>query len=420
MNASTILMPVAASERIEAMDVLRGFALLGILLMNTEGLSGPLFASLSGLDPALSGADRWADGLIYLFVQGKFYPLFSLLFGMGFAVMITRAQAAGRAFTGLYLRRTLGLLVIGVAHAALVWSGDILTTYALLAFALLLFRDTPQSRLPKWGTALYLLPLGLIGLVGLVGSLMQLEPSAAAALDEVTAEQARVMTEQIAAQRQAYGSGSYLDAVAQRLQDFTVVLGNILMMGWQILGLFLWGAWFVRSGAIARPREFPRLYAGLRWVALPVGLAMTLVSFRLLPVDTFDRMDLPWAVAKDLHLLGGVLMGLGYLAWVLRALDAAVLATGLRLLAPAGRMALSNYLLQSIVCTLVFSGYGLGYFEQLSRAWQVPFALVFFALQVVLSHWWLARFRHGPAEWAWRSFTYLRTPPLRIGARAAA
>ena len=98
MSDSIPLAPVAATERIEAMDVLRGFALLGILLMNIEGIVGPLLGAMTGVDPALTGADRWVDALIYVFVQGKFYPLFSLLFGMGFAVMMQRAVDAGRPF----------------------------------------------------------------------------------------------------------------------------------------------------------------------------------------------------------------------------------------------------------------------------------------------------------------------------------
>ena len=147
------------------MDVLRGFALLGILLMNMEAFVGPLTESLTGVNPRFSGADRWVDAAIYVLVQGKFFTLFSLLFGMGFAVMLERANAAGSTGTRLYARRLLALLGIGLAHAILVWSGDILLTYAVLGFVLLLFfRRTPVSRLPKWGVALYLLPLVLGGL----------------------------------------------------------------------------------------------------------------------------------------------------------------------------------------------------------------------------------------------------------------
>jgi uncharacterized protein len=414
MEQQTVLAPLPGDERIQAMDVLRGFALLGILLMNIEGFVGPLNSALTGLDPQWTGADRWADALIYIFVQGKFYPLFSLLFGMGFAVMMVRANSAGRPFFGVYFRRVLALLVIGVAHALLVWSGDILTTYALVAIPLLLFfRSTPQSRLPKWGIAFYLIPIVLVLLFGMLGSVMQLQPEMAAEFNKAMAAQADMMAATLEGQRQAFGSGTYAEAVAQRSRDLGMMLSFLWIMGFQLLGLFLLGAWFVRSGAIARPAEFPRLYTGLRWVGLPTGLAMTILSFYLVPTIDMARLDITSSVANSLFWLGGALMCLGYLAWIVRGLQSVSMAPRLTVLAPAGRMALTNYLSQSVICTLIFYGYGLGYFEQLPRAWQVPFVLVLFALQVAFSHWWLARFRFGPMEWLWRAATYLQLPPMR-------
>ena len=414
MQQQTRLAPLPGDERIQAMDVLRGFALLGILLMNIEGFVGPLNGALTGLDPQWTGADRWADGLIYILVQGKFYPLFSLLFGMGFAVMMVRATSAGRPFVGVYFRRVLVLLVIGLAHALLVWSGDILTMYALVAVPLLLFfRGTPPSHLPKWGISCYLLPILLVVLFGMLGSAMQMQPEMAGEFNKVLAEQADVMAAMLESQRQAYGSGTYAEAVAQRGRDLAMMLGSLWILGLQLLGLFLVGAWFVRSGAIARPAGFPRLYTGLRWVALPLGLAMTLLSFHLVPTVDMARMDLASGVANSLFWLGGALMCLGYLAWIVRGMGSARAAPTLGVLAPAGRMALTNYLSQSVVCTLVFYGYGLGHFEQLPRLWQIPFVLALFSLQVAFSHWWLSRFRFGPMEWLWRAATYLQLPAMR-------
>jgi uncharacterized protein len=410
----TLLAPVAPGERIEALDVLRGFALVGILLMNIEGMVGPLNGALTGIDPALSGADRWADALVYVFVQGKFYPLFSLLFGMGFAVMMQRAADAGRPFVRVYLRRVLALLVIGLAHALLVWSGDILTTYALMALLLLLFfRKTPQSRLPKWGIALIALPIVLMLLSGALVSLASMDPKAAAEMAAMSAAQTARLDAMLEAQRQAQGVGTYAQAVAQRLEDLKMMLSYLLFWGWQLLGLFLLGGWFVRSGAIARPGEHARLHWRLRWVALPVGLALVALSVRMSPTVSMGVMGFTQSAAMALFMAGGTLMCLGYMAWIVRGLQSPAMAPRLGRLAPAGRMALTNYLAQSLVCTFIFSGYGLGYFEQLPRAWQLPFVLGFFTLQVLASHWWLARFRFGPMEWLWRAATYLQWPPMR-------
>lgn len=413
MSESTELNPIAASERIEAMDVLRGFALLGILLMNIEAFVGPPIASLSGLDPTLTGADRIVDAAICILVQGKFYLLFSLLFGMGFGVMMQRAAARGHAFAALYLRRTLALLAVGLIHLLLIWSGDILTVYALIALPLLVvFRQVPTGHLPYWALGLYVSTLLMVAGFSAMGALAQLDPGVAAMMQDELQKQAAEMARLMAAERAAYGSGSYAQAVWQRMQDAAVMVPYILLMGGQILAMFVLGAWFVRSGAIVQPQTWPRLYAALRRIALPVGLGLMLISFWMVPTVEFDRLDLTSGTAAVLMLIASPLMSLGYLAWILRALDAG--ARWLRWLAPAGRMALTNYLAQSLVCTLVFYGYGLGYFEQLPRAWQVPFVFALFALQVSLSRWWLARYRYGPAEWAWRAVTYLRVPAMRI------
>ena len=407
--------PLPVAERIVAMDVIRGFALLGIFLMNIEGMAGPLNASLTGLDPSLAGADRAVDALIYVLVQGKFYVLFSLLFGMGFAVMAARAEAAGRPFVRVYLRRTFALLAIGLAHMLLVWSGDILTVYALLALLLLaVFRTVPARQLPWLGLGLYVAPLCLVLGLGALGSLAQLEPGAAREMQRALAQEAQAWQRTLDAQAAAYGHGTWLDATRQRAADMGQMFVHALtVFGWQVLGLFVLGSWFVRSGAIADPSAFPRLFARLRWVALPVGLLLVLAGFRLMPTMDPGRLDFGMGVATFAASTGALLMSLGYLAWIVRGLRHPRAAGALALLAPAGRMALTHYLLQSLIGTLVFYGYGLGAFGQLPRAWQPVFVLAVFALQVLVSRWWLRRFRYGPMEWIWRGLTYGRLPALR-------
>ncbi|HYG06432.1 MAG TPA: DUF418 domain-containing protein [Stenotrophomonas sp.] len=402
MNASS-LQPVAPAERIVLLDVVRGFALLGILLMNIEGFVGPLNAALTGVNPALTGIDRLADALVYFFVQGKFYTLFSLLFGMGFAVMSSRAEAARRPFVPVYLRRSAGLLVIGLAHALLLWSGDILVSYALLSLLLLAFAEAPTRWLPALGLIVYLLAPAWVLLFGAIGSLGQDDPNFQQQIAEVGAQWWHALE----AQRQAFGAGSYAQATAQRASDLLETLRGLLINGPAMLGMFLLGAWFARSGAIAEPQRHARLFALLRWVALPLGLLAMAASYRLAPWMDPARLDLTVSLAWALAAVANLLMCLGYLAWVARW------ALALRWLAPAGRMALSNYLLQSLVCTLLFYGYGLGLFERLPRAWQIPFALALFAAQVWASQAWLRAFRFGPMEWLWRAFTYLQWPPLR-------
>jgi uncharacterized protein len=413
MPAKPSLQPLAADERIEAMDVLRGWALLGILLMNIEAFAGPLVEAMSGLDPDLAGIDRIVDAAIYLLVQGKFYLLFSLLFGMGFAVMLSRAGAAGRAFGAVYLRRTLALMAIGVVHLVLIWSGDILTAYALLALPMLLFfRDASVERLVGWSIILQLASAMLTVLVAVLAQRALQDPAMAANMQQASRHDADALLAAIRAERLALGSGDYAAAVAYRWSEASGIWMFLIFTGGQILGMFLLGAAFVHSGAIAQPHRFAGLYAGLRRIALPLGAVATLASFALVPSMDLGRTDAVATVAQVLNMIGAPLMALGYLAWLLRGLESP-LRRALQWVAPAGRMALTNYLGQSVVCTLVFYHYGLGYFERLPRAWQVPFAIALFAVQVLLSRWWLAHFRFGPLEWLWRAATYLRWPPMR-------
>jgi uncharacterized protein len=378
-----MLGPIASTARIQAMDVLRGFALLGILLMNMEGFVGPLMASISGLNPTLTGADAWVDSLIFIFVQGKFYTLFSLLFGMGFAVMMQRTLASGRPFAGVYLRRTI---------------------------VLLFFRNTPQTRLPKWGIFFALLPGALMIVFGLLTDMAKMNPEAAEQIAKSGAAQQMMMDGSIASERTAYGSGSYMDAIAQRWETLKMMMGFLAFFGANILGMFLLGAWFVRSGAISRPNDFSSLYSKLRWLAFPAGLAMVVWAFWMQPTKAMAEMSLQSGFVEFLHFTGSLLMCLGYVAWVIKGLQNSSISPRLALLAPAGRMALSNYLTQSIVCTLIFYSYGLGYFEQLPRTWQLPFAVAFWSLQLLLSRWWLARYTMGPAEYVWRWLTYGKQP----------
>jgi uncharacterized protein len=405
--------PVAGEERALQLDVLRGFALFGILLMNIEGMVGPLNQASTGLDPSLTGADRLVDALIYLLIQGKFYTLFSLLFGAGFALILQRAEASGRGAGWLYLRRLLVLLGIGLLHTWFVWAGDILVAYALTGLVLLLlFRRTSARAAAIWGVVFYLVPSLLGFLFAALGWMATFDPTAAAdfqyAMDEARVE-FQVMNE---AQRWAYGEGNFAEANVQRSEDTALMLGYLPLFGPQVLGMFLIGASLMRCGALMEPARHLPLYRRLRRWGFALGAPAALLSFWLLPTMDWGRSDFVAVTATTLMAVAGLLLCLAYLATVVLALQQPVWRQRLAILAPAGQMALTNYLLQSLICIGIFYGHGVGFFEQLPRAWQPLFVVALFALQMVLSRWWLARFRFGPMEWAWRSLTYLRWQPL--------
>ncbi len=407
----TLMTPVQPGERIEEMDVLRGFALLGILLMNIEGFVGPLAASMSGQDPALTGADRIVDWLIYVLVQGKFMTLFSLLFGMGFAIMLERAQARGRNGTGLYARRLLVLLAFGIAHAVLLWSGDVLISYALVGFALLLlFRNAPARHLPVWAISVTVVLVGLVMALGLMMQFMAAMPESQAML----AAQSADMATTIEAERQAYGGGSYAQATLQRAKDTAWMLSALPVFGLLVLVMFLLGAWLMRAGIMRDIATHARVFRRLLLAGFAVGLPLALLSATFMPSMDPTHLDLRSAGWQSVMLVAGILMSLGYMAMIVLAMQQPAWRVRLSWLAPAGRMALTNYLMQSLICTTLFYGYGFGLFEQLPRAWQPLFVLALFAAQVAFSHAWLARFRYGPMEWLWRWLTYGVRPRMRM------
>lgn len=389
-------------ERLPGLDAVRGFALLGILLMNIEGFNGPLWLAGAGVEPTQTGWDRWLDTFIYVVVQGSFFPLFSLLFGIGFALMGQRLRARGQPFVAIHLRRMGCLALIGLLHGVLVWSGDILLSYALLGLLLPAFDGLPRRWLGWAGGVGIVCAALVVVMLGAMMSLVAADPGSGL-LQQVQAD----IQAQVRAQEQAYAYGSYAQAVQQRAGDVLAGLQNLIVLGGQLLGLFLIGAGLVGSGALANPAGHARLWAGLRWGAWPLGLALSLWAWKVSPYNPPWDMGFDQILAQALKLLAGSLIGLGWLAWGLRWQHL------LRPLAPMGRMALSNYLAQSLICTALFYGYGLGLFGQFSRSGEVALALAVFVVQLLVSHLWLRHFAQGPAEWLWRAVTYGRLPPLR-------
>lgn len=409
------LAPIEASERLVLLDVLRGFALLGIALMNIEYFTRPLQGVMLGFDSSLSGADRVAGWLIAAFVQGKFWTLFSLLFGMGFALMLQRADAlrADPGFAAIYGRRLATLLLIGAAHALLLWAGDILVSYALAGFLLLLlFRNTPVEQLWRVGLLLYLAPLVLFWLSVLGIAALQLDPQAGAeTLRELEAGERELRADYAAAAR-VYRDGSWLAVTGQRWKDSLMQYEWLPMMLPSILGIFLLGAWFMRSGAMRDVAAHRRLFVRLLAIGGPLGAALAVAAMPMLESGSMAMPTIRLAQGVTLMSIANVLLCLAYASSIVLLLQGPWPGLA-RWLAPVGRMALSNYLLQSLVFGTLFFGYGFGLWGQVPRAWQVVLVVATFAMQILISRLWLEHFRYGPVEWLWRAATYGRVPPLR-------
>jgi len=394
-------------RRLEHLDVLRGFALLGILLVNFEWFTRPLQAIVLGEAPNLSGLDFVAAQSVAVFAEGKFYPLFSMLFGAGFALMLDRASARGTPFWSLYLRRLLVLLVFGLGHMLLVWSGDILLVYSISAFVMiLLFRNTPARRLWKWAIFFWSLPMLLMWLGAATIEATRTNPDIQA---EVMADFEEDRAEAEAAVDRAaaiHSGGTYAENIGQRSRDLRFMFTVAPFWIPPFIGFFLLGRWMIVTGKLVRLEENELWLRRWRAVGLGAGLPIAAVAVWLMHGQDMMVPTMQSAAGLTLITLASVFVPLGYLSTVTLSW------TLLRFLAPAGRMALTNYLLQSLFWTWVFFGYGLGFWGEVSRAAQVPLALAFFTLQVLASHWWMSRYRFGPAEWVWRSLTYWQRQPM--------
>lgn len=395
-------------RRLEHLDVLRGFALLGILLVNFEFFTRPLQSVVLGGEADLAGLHLIAQEAVRVFAEGKFYPLFSMLFGAGFALMLERARDRQAPFWGVYLRRLFVLFLFGLGHMLLIWSGDILLVYSLSAFVMiLLFRNTPMRRLWKWALFFWLLPVLLMWMGALSIEASRVDPGThtevMAGFEADRAEAA----EAVARANEVHAEGSYAENVAQRARDLQFLMTVAPFWIPPFIGFFLLGRWLIVSGRLREPEMYQAWLRRWRTVGLTAGLPLAAGAAWFMHGLDMMTPTIPMAVGITLATVASVFVPLGYLSLVTLGWRS------LAFLAPAGRMALTNYLLQSLFWTWVFCGYGLGLWGQVPRAGQIALGLAFFAGQVVLSRWWLERFRFGPAEWLWRSLTYWQWQPMR-------
>lgn len=389
---------MTTQDRIDGVDALRGFALLGILLVNAMAFASA-FYGLELPDPSFgSGLDRGVHFAVALFFEMKFYLLFSFLFGYSFTLQMRSAEKAGDAFVPRLLRRQAGLWLIGLAHAVLLFHGDILTTYAVLGIALMMLRTRSDAslwrlaRLLVIGTALSWFALGVVAV---------LEPPP---LDRNAIIATAVATE-------AAFRGNWQSIIGQHLTELSsvwVILG--LLQAPSALAMFLVGLIAGRRQILSRPQENRALFRRLVRLGVLVGLPGAVVY----AYTGVEMSETPLAIiGLAIGLLTAPLLTGAYVGAMVLFLDSAAGRWLRDLLAPAGRTALSNYLLQSLICAFIFHGYGLGLVGRVPPLETVSIALVIYAAQLILSRWWIQHFAYGPLEWLLRFITIWRVPQWR-------
>jgi uncharacterized protein len=391
--------PIDDSQRIALLDVVRGFAILGLALVKAADFSPNFWMTWP------SAVDRHVAWFEENFLADKFFTLFAILFGIGFSIQLNRAAARQAAFPRYFVRRSFVLLAIGLIHGLLIWSGDILAGYAIVSFALLLFRNVSKRNL-LLGACIAWFSGHLIWIVR-INVLHLPRPSLP---DEAVAT--AVLAGGSALQILRYQAGQTLDYL------WRGITGPAWMTS--VLFLFLIGLYLECSGTVRRlagDRAFCRraliiaaLLAAIAWGADP--LVSSQWPAGELPILRRVALNGLWQFRTiGLSATYALLLSL----FMLRRKDAALLLG----LAAVGRTALSNYMLQSVVFVLIYYNYGLALYGHITPLPAMLLSAAVYSGELLLSVWWLRRYKFGPLEWVWRSLTYGHTQPFRRSLRVS-
>ena len=404
--------PVTLGDRIESFDVLRGVAILGILIMNIQGYA---MIQAAYLNPSAYGDLSGLNGLVWklshLVADMKFLTIFSMLFGAGIVLMNDRVLSQGGRPASRHYRRMSGLLVIGIIHAYLLWHGDILVAYSLCGFFVFLFRNRKPRTLLILGTLFLVVPTVLNSFSGWG---MQYWPDdAMQGMMEYWAPTAEAVSEELAAFR-----GSWPEQMEYRVPSalFFHTFVFLFWGGWRIVGVMLWGMALHKWGVFSAKRS-RNFYASLAAVGFVVGYS--LVTFGMIRNIAAD-----WAIEYSFfygplfNYWGSLLVGLAYVSLVMLVCKSGILLRVKGMFAAVGRTALSNYLLQTLICTTIFYSQGFGLLGQVERTGQILIVFGVWVVQVTASVIWVRHFRFGPVEWLWRSATYGRLQPIRLSGRS--
>lgn len=400
--------PIGTDERSALLDSLRGWALFGILIANMMAFIGFFFVEDAERSRMLlSQFDDVAEFLLEWLVVGKFYSIFSFLFGIGFAIQLGRLEQRGEGVPR-YLRRLFVLFMIGLAHLLLLWLGDIVALYALMGAVLLLFRRLSDQALLRWAVLLWLIPIAWSAAIHF-GGFQPAEPIYNTGVAMIASTGLDVSKGPLP----LLAGPDFLPHLLAHPGETMFRLGDLVwqMRFTKVLGMFLIGLWVGRRALYANLGQYRPLLRRVAIVGLGVGLPLAAVK-AVLGMWPGDSPAIEFA-AELFYVLSTPTLALGYAAGFALLWQAG----RQRLLgwaAPAGRMALTNYLMQTILQSALFFGWGLGMIAKLGLVFVFPLSIALFALQILYSRWWLSRYRFGPVEWVWRSLTYGRRQPMRL------
>lgn len=377
--------PLANSKRLPWIDSARGFAIFGIFIVNLASFHGPYFLYGNGNNYWGTGEPGIWQAIVDIFFQASFYSLFSFLFGFGMYIIYENLKEKQVESPQAWMvRRLVILLIIGALHAFLIWHGDILITYALIGFLLLLFLDRKNVTLVTWSLCLLLIPTTLFtGLMYLASMMMDMGN---------LANQAAINSS-----FQNYGEGSWGDILRQNIMDWVFSNNpfNFLFIIFNILPIFIFGMLFAKNKWL---HDVTTHYKTLQkwWI-------VSFVLFLLFKAGPYTFGNPMWfQLLQDA--VGGFASAIFYMITIVFLYQK--LKGFFDLIGYVGKMALSNYIFQSIAGVFLFYSIGLGLYGELTAFQTILIAFLIYPLQVLLSYLWLKKYKRGPLEWLWRSLIY--------------
>ena len=391
--------PIGPKERIEILDIIRGVALLGVLIANMLAFKAPMFNYTPPLSSIVATTDSLAAWFIKLFVEGKFYTIFSFLFGLGFYIFMERAAEKTEDITFLFRRRLLILLCIGLVHLVLLWTGDVLLTYALAGFILVKKWKMELPKLKKSIIAYLILATFILGIIYLLNGLFLKGVDYNYYIQDKLYQREMIIS--------FFQKASFFELLKYRLsrEVISALINNLFVIP-NVMALFLMGLYVGKSQIHKNLYQHILIIKKVWRLTLLFGSCLTVILFLLMKLEETSNLIAILALKEIIKYYAGIIVCFFYITSMILIGGN---QRGLKLIKPfayVGRMALTNYLLQTITCVILFYGYGFGYFGSVGYGKGFIISIAIFIMQIIFSRMWLSNYTYGPMEWLWRRLTY--------------
>ncbi|RCW73251.1 DUF418 domain-containing protein [Saliterribacillus persicus] len=387
------IVPTNKENRLMELDVIRGIALFGILVVNINYFSTPaLYADMFNMNAKISFMEQWMKWMVIFFFEFKFVSLFSLLFGISFALFLSRLEKRGIRSRTLFKRRLVFLLIIGLIHLFFFWYGDILTIYALLGFLLLLFVETKPKTQLKWIISLPILPILMLTSIIMFG-------------DNISSTFTHQMENIYHNAMHSYADGTAIEIFQQRFVDIKYIYQGYILMIPVIFSMFLLGMYTWKKGYITHAsnykEELKKVQRYSAWIGIPFAFLAVFSDTKI------ESVASPFYFIQYIsHVGSGPILAIFYMSSLILLLQKEEWRKRFFFLQPVGRMALTNYVMQTIICIFIFYSFGGGLFGRINVIEGFGIALLIFLLQILGSQIWLNHYGMGPLETIWRMYTY--------------